>query len=132
MKISTTRFCRAQKSYHHQNSRDETRDRLLLKSVKFFVISPQEPCLPAPNRIRNLVFIKKKQIFRISSSSETLSSSNFDRYKLISIAFEIYNFFCHTSSQTMFSSSILDQKPWFRASKISYLQISTQRAVRHQ
>ena len=27
--------------------------------MKFFVISPQEPCFPAPDRIRNLVFIQK-------------------------------------------------------------------------
>ena len=56
-------FLRAQRCYPHQNLRDASWDRLLLESLKIFVIPLQEPCFPAWDWIRNLHFGLKNGIF---------------------------------------------------------------------
>ena len=75
----TDRFLQAQKSYSHQNLRNESWDRLLLKSAKIFVMPPQEPCFPAQDWIRNLAFTHdfKHQKIRISNfRPKELSGTN--------------------------------------------------------
>ena len=63
-------------------------------------------------------FQQKNVFFWIPSSSGKLSSSKLEGMKFMHTSFEMYKFFCHTPSETLFSSFVSDQKTSFEQEKI--------------